>query len=274
EYRQNKDILSANDSLEIMWEIGELLKKYLKNNSEIKPHNLYRQIYGKSEGTSNTTQKSYITREFLGRCLRIRNIFLEKKEIKITFPNLSRFTNFRESMPFFDNKKYKLMGKEKEQLLTILNSNLSNIKIFQYIRKLQKEKIGIKNPRDQKLKLLTEDKDIFVNFYNYIYGLLKEKNYQLIQKELVGINSEFMKIISKNTGAIAIDGLQTVDFTLPENKNTSWFDYLKLLKKLISSKNPKERRRFRRLIPPHRMTRLAEMIYLLTSEDLYKKFND
>jgi len=270
-YRQNKNNLTGTEALEILWNIGDVLKKYI-GKINIAPHALYRQIYGKSEGETNVVQKSYITREFLGRCFRIRKIFNNKNGIKNLLKNLKNFNNFREAMPFFDNPKYLLKGKEKIELLRVLNSNYDDKKIKKYIKKLQKDKIGIKNPRDQKLKGMTGDKDIFVKFYNYIYKLLKDANYKKAQEEIDLIDIKFIKILSKNTSALALDGLLMTDFEIPMKLNKKWLKFSNLVKKMISPKYPAERRRFRRLIPSHRMTQLGEMLYLLTAEDLYKTF--
>jgi len=166
-YKENAKIIKGTDAIKIMWEIGDLIKKYLKNNN-IAPHTLYRQIYGKSEGTKNIEQKSYLTREFLSRSFRIRNIFTSIEEIEEKLPNLQRFITFREAMPFFDNPKYKLLGEDMENLLKILNSENSR-KALHQVEELQKTYIGIKNPRNQRLKELEKDKSTFVDFYNYIY---------------------------------------------------------------------------------------------------------
>jgi hypothetical protein len=270
-YRQRKQVLTGVESLNILWEIGDILKIYI-DETKVAPHKLYREIYGKSEGKTNVIQKSYITREFLSRCYRIRKIFANKKEIKKSLPTLKNFNNFREAMPFFDNPKYSLKNKERTDLLKALNSNNDNRKIKLYISKLQKEKIGIKNPRDQKFKEMTGDKKVFVEFYNYIYNLFKSDDYKKAQNEINIMDIDFIKILSKNTGALALDGLLMNDFEVPKKINKKWIDFIFLVKRLIEKKDPKERRRFRRLIPSHRMTQLGEMLYLLTSEDLYKKF--
>lgn len=62
-------------------------------------------------------------------------MFKTKERINSELPNLKNFTLFRESMPFFDNPKYKLKGEEREHLLTILNSDKTTLET---IRKLQK----------------------------------------------------------------------------------------------------------------------------------------
>ena len=79
DYRENKDKMSPNLSICLMYEIGGLLKEYLDSN-DVKPHNLYRKIYGRSEGSFDNTKKSYITREFLGRC------FILKPLLFLSFP--------------------------------------------------------------------------------------------------------------------------------------------------------------------------------------------
>ena len=81
-----------------------------------------------------------------------------------------------------------------------------------------------------------------------------------------------LKILSKNTSALALDGLLMTDFEIPEKINEKWSIFSILIKRLITKEDPLERRRFRRLIPSHRMTQLGEMIYLLTAENLYKTF--
>ena len=147
QYKSQKDSITGTKALEIMWEIGDLLKSYIEEHS-IKPHTLYRIIYGKGEGTSNITQKSYIPREFQGRCYRIRNIFKQKHNIAEMLPNLKSFTCFREAMPFFDNEKYILKGAEKVELLKLLNSDITSKDI---ISLLPKNRIGKKKPENTKI---------------------------------------------------------------------------------------------------------------------------
>ncbi len=270
-YRKSSDVLTGTEAIEILWNIGDSLKEYIEE-TKVAPHALYRQIYGKSEGKTNVVQKSYITRDFLSRSYRIRNIFVKKSDIKKNLPNLQKFGLFYKAMPFIDNPKYRFTGKEEVNLYKLLNSNKSYTVIMKEVNRLQKTKIGIKNPRDQKIKEMTGDKDIFVSFYNYIYSLLKCSDYKKAQKEIDSIDLEFIKKLSKNTSALALDGLLMTDFEIPMKLNKKWLDFSTLVKRLISKEDSQERRRFRRLIPSHRMTQLGEMLYLLTTENLYKTF--
>ena len=267
-YKENSHILIGTHALELMWEIGELLKNYIEKN-KIKPHALFRNIYGKSESSENIIQKSYIPREFQGRCYRIRKIFDSKDEIKKQLPNLKKFTSFREAMPFFDNNKYKLEGKEKKELLALLNSNLKSKEI---ISRLPKERIGIKNPRTQKLHELESEKEIFIEFYNFLHNILKLYNYDIIKKRIEALDLEFITILSRNTSALAQDGLKFFELKFDESFPTPWKEYAEIVNNFIEQKDPKRLRRFRRLIPPERIVRLADMIYALLSKENYERF--
>lgn len=268
EYRSNKSNLSGTKALKIMWEIGDLLKGYIEQNN-IAPHNLFWSIYGNAEGKKNIEQKSYITREFQNRCHRIRRIFVAKEQIKQDFPHLESFTTFREAMPFLDDGKYKLKGKEREQLLVLLNSNQQPQRILGKIKVLQKNKIGRKNPRTQRLFEVEKEKQEFINFYNYIYRLIKAGDYKLCDKEIKKTKLDFINILSKNVSALSQEGLKVYDFSIPKGLQEPWQSFSEAIKNLTTQKDPRNRRRFRRLIPPERIVRLADMLYGLLSEDNY-----
>jgi hypothetical protein len=271
DYRKRKEIIKGYEGIELYWEVGNYIAKYLLENPGA-PDSLYRQIYGKSEKQGNISQKSYITRDFLSRAYRIRNIFNSKSIIKEMFPDLLRFRQFYQAMPFFDNDKYLLQGNEKEKLLVVLNSKKSNKEIMTYVHKLQKEKIGIKNPRTQRLQELANEKKLFIDLYNLLYKKLKDKAYKDAVKELGRIDQIFISNLSKNTGALASDQLMIQTFDVPKDTSGLWFEYAEMVNKLAGKKDATERRRFRRLIPPAKMMRLSEMIYAVRSEDDFNKF--
>ena len=66
QYKEKSSDISGTDALAIMWDMGDILKTFLDNN-DIAPHALYREGYGLSEGPTNGTKKSWITRTFTGR---------------------------------------------------------------------------------------------------------------------------------------------------------------------------------------------------------------
>ncbi len=269
-YKNTSRDISGTEALLIMWDIGNILKKVI-DTSKIPPHNLYRKIYGKAEGVSDIVQKSYITREFLGRAYRIRNIFVDKTEIKKILPNLKNFISFREAMPFFDNKKYMLTGEKKADLVALLNSDSSSHSILNAVRSLQSEYIGIKNPRNQKLIELEDEKQIFITFYNFLFNLIKQSDYKIVVKEVSTLKSATLIKLSSATNCLAQEGFVFPE--IPEDHfNDNWIKYVDLIKFFSLQKDPKDRRRFRRLIPPTRIVRLAEMLQAVSSESSFKSF--
>lgn len=273
EYKQNSKSISGTNALLLMWDIGNVLKDYLDQN-DVAPHSLYREVYGKSEGGSNISRKSWITREFQSRCYRIRNMFETKNQIYSDFPTLAGFTSFRESMPFLCNPKFNLKGSEREDLLKLLNSNKSKSYILKEVTKLKASKIGIKNSRNQRLADLENEKKIFINLYNYVYHLSKEDPTQISKKlEGIGVSGNLIKNIANNTSALSEDGLKFFEFneneiSKVESESTAdeskvikiWLDFIEILKDFLEQTNPKKIRRFRHLIPVERIVKLADML--------------
>lgn len=261
-YKQETD-LTPLESLAIMWQIGEQVYDFLSINTEIKPHALFRKIYGKSEASKDISQKSYITREFMGRCLRVFNIFPSIKEINETLPNLQNLSAFRESMPFFDNPKYKLTGNERLMLLSLLNSKKKPSLIMNEIKKMQKKHIGISNPRNQHLKDYDIEKKAFIDFYNYIYRLTKNEQIETYKHlNEIGVSQKTIEIIANNTAALSQDGLKFNYIELPEKiRDKLWIDYIECINKFLAQSNAVEIRRFRRIIPPERFVMLSDMLH-------------
>lgn len=269
-YKQNKGTKKGRDALNIMWDIGNLLKTYIEDH-KIAPHNLFRQIYGKSEGKKNVEQKSYITREFQGRCYRIRNIFQDKDEIDKKLHNLLDFTTFREAMPFFDNPIYHLNQIEFEKLLKLLNSNNKSSYIVSKLDLWKKSINNITNSRTQKLNQLDTEKEIFIAFYNSIYRSLSFSDY-IESLTAIGISDpEYLNLLSKNLSALAQEGVLKFEMNDSKTNVTTTDNFITMLIRLLSKEDEKERRRFRRLISPERTLRLSEMIYSLTSEKQFLK---
>lgn len=263
QYKQQSRTVSGTKALEIMWDVGDILKAFIQKNN-IAPHKLFWQVYGNSETSENITQNSYITREFQNRCHRIRNIFDKKSYIKRELPNLKKFTLFREAMPFFDNKKYQLEGIEKQKLLMLLNSNNSNKCIADSIKNLQAEKIGIKNPRTQRIGDLEKQKQIFIKLYNSVYYLLQEKEICSILKEKE-LDIQCLKLLAQNTNSLSQKGLKFINFSCCEkSKDVVWNDYIKVLNDFSSHKTAVVHNRFRRVVPVAKIVKLADMLYLLT----------
>ena len=258
-YKANK-LMIGSDALCLMWQIGTLLDAYIKAK-KIAPNKLYRQVYGGSEGSDNVQKKGYISREFLSRCYRIKNIFSDENEIKNIFPNLKSFNLFREAMPFFDNSIYIHKRKEMEDYLNTKEVGLDQI------RAKLKEVINKSNPRTQKLHEVEGEKLIFIDFYNKIFNLSKvdtDTLFNLLEKER--IDQDLILTIGNATRALTIDGSK---FPSLENKeeqvdiDSLWFSYIEMLKEFSNESNAIKIRRFRKLIQAKRIAKLADYLYLL-----------
>jgi hypothetical protein len=263
-YKSNKSKISAFESIIIMWEIGFFIEGYTKNNN-ISPHNLYREIYGKSESANNIAQKSYITREFLSRCLRIYKMFASKNEIKLKFPSLGDFSSFREAMPFFDNPVYKLTKIEEADLFKLLNSNKKGTDIVKALDKKKKSINNISNSRNQRLNDLDNEVKIFKEFYNLVYKNIRDNNYDVCINNLNLTMSEVDKFLnlSKNLSALSQEGVLKFEMNEYIFKNDVVNKFYHTITILMKPNDEKIRRRFRRLIPPGKIIQLAEYVYSL-----------
>jgi hypothetical protein len=268
EYKSNKNHLTGTESILIMWEIGNIIDEYISLNS-VSPHNLYREIYGKSEQSNNIVQKSYLTREFLSRSYRIFKMFENKKDIKLKFPNLKDFSSFREAMPFFDNPIYKLTKNDEIDLLKLLNSDKKGI--VKILDKKKKSINNLLNPRNQKLNELEEEVNSFKIFYNYIYKLIRDLEYENCISELK-INHEgleHLNILTKNLCSLSQEGMikyEMIDF---KYENDQLNNFYLIIKDLMKPNDEKVRRRFRRLIPPERIFKISEYIYSVITFENY-----
>ncbi len=271
-HRKNQIRLNGTEALENIWEVGDLLKNYLNENKNIAPRTLYHQIYGKSEQKTNISQKSYITRDFLDRAYRVRRIFKTKNAIKKKLPTLQRYRLFYKSMPFFDEGRFKMSELDQKKLLSLLNSSRTYKQIITEVERLKIERIGLKIPRDSKLNELENEKKIFITTYNFVFNGIKERVYEKVVKDLGGTDMLFFKDLSMNVGALSSDQLKMSPFVIPGTVTGIWKEFSEMINKLALQKDAKERRRFRRLIPPEKMTRLSEMVYALNSKSDFIKF--
>lgn len=271
-YKNNKDSISWADAIWIMWEIWAILEWHI-NKLGIAPHNFYREIYWKSEWKTNKAQKSYITREFMWRCYRIKKMFLHKEDIKKQFPSLVSFTAFREAMPFFDNPKYKFKWKEREELLTVLNHSKSGAEALSYVRTLQKKYIWIKNSRNQ--RAWEVDIELFKSFYSDLKSIL-EKDYISAKEEIskYNVSDEILKGLSKNMMSMIDDSFkmqQIENNCVNDNTRNSIVEFIN---KVASESTNKLRRRVRKNVWERGLLQLSRMLTALISEEYFRNYKN
>lgn len=272
QYKNNKDSINWTDAVWIMWEMGSILEKYI-NNLWIAPHSLYREVYWKSEWKTNKAQKSYITREFMWRCYRIKKMFLHKEDVKRQLPTLVSFTAFREAMPFFDNPKYKFKWKEKEELLTVLNHSKSGAEALSYVRSLQKRYIWIKNDRNQ--RAWEVDLELFKSFYSDLKNLL-EKDYNSAKEEIsnYNISEETLKGLSKSMMSMTDDSfvLKPVENNWVNNEIWEWI--IEFINKIAYEPTNILRRRVKKYVSDRWLLQLSRMLTALISEEYFRNYKN
>lgn len=248
--------------LVVMWKVGDILQSFIRAH-ELKPHNLYWQIYGKAEGLKT----SYITRDFLSYCLRVRRFFKNIDDIQSTFPHLQRYSLFREAFPLLENPKFKLSTNEEADVLKLLNSNADPQGIKEAILEIKAKKIGITNTRTQRLGELAPIGDNFAAVYNEVYNLIKMNDLSKITSYTDQFSKEFINIFSDTVSALTQENLYVPEMKFDQKINLPphWKMFIVNLNYLFNS--PVEvRNRFRRLVPPRKLFDLADMLTALITE--------
>jgi len=262
---QYRDLVKKEDGvgkevLMLMWEVGDMIDKHIKKHS-IKPHALYWQVYGKAEGLKN----SYITRDFLSYCLRIRKYFSDKETVREKFPNLRRYSLFREAFPLLENPKYKLTGEEIDKIISILNSNNNPGDIKNFILSLKSKQIGIKNARTQRLSEMKPIAENFALIYSFTLGLIKKNDHNRISKIRNEISKDLLEAMSQTVASLTQENLYVPEIKVNQKLPAQWEKFIDNLKYLTQS-TVEVRNRFRRLIQPRDLFDLANMLNALETD--------
>ena len=255
-------------SIVLMWEIGKILDGYIMQLN-IKPHALYRELYGKSETGRNTEQRSYISREFQGRCFRVYHMFKDTEEIRLKLKKLKNITIFREAMPFFDNDKYKV---DRQQLYSILTADKSAAAILQDVKNLQNTVINKQNPRTQRLAEMKDSVEIFKSFYMYILSFIRMQEYNTSSQKFIdetGLTVVQTRELAKNTEQLVLTSVvhkPIIVQSISHNVDA----YVKMIDEILTPGNIKKLRRFKRLVNSRYILLLTDMLYALTDNDSYQ----
>lgn len=255
---QYRDLIKKSEGgtvvLELMWKTGHIIESFIKQHN-IKPHNLYWQIYGKAEGSKT----SYITRDFLSYCLRIKKYFPKMEDISYKFPNLQKYSLFREAFPLLENPKFKLSENEEKEIIKLLNSNSSPKKIKKLIVEIKSSRIGIKNTRNQKLNEMKPITDSFVAVYNDVYTIIKNNDKSSIEAFTNSFGKDFLIKLSQSVSALTQENLYIPKLEKKDGLSDLWNVFIKNLQYLLTA-NVVIRNRFRRLVSPRKIFELADML--------------
>lgn len=255
-----KDRKSGTEVLILMWNVGETIQSFV-DKYQIKPHNLYWRIYGKAEGLKT----SYITRDFLSYCLRIRKYFSTIEDIQLKFPYLQKYSLFREAFPVLENSKFKLSQNEEIEIIKILNSRTDPKKIKDIIQNIKSERIGIKNTRTQKLSEMKPITENFVIIYNEIYKIIKTNDQILLTKARENMTKDFLIILTQAVSALTQENLYVPNLKIDQEIPNHWRSFVKNLRYLLES-SIETRNRFRRLVSPRKLFDLADMLSAIVTD--------
>lgn len=249
-----KNIDSGKEILLVMWQAGEVIESFIKIHN-IKPHTLYWQMYGKAEGLKT----SYITRDFLSYCLRIKKYFSTSAEITTQYPFLKKYSLFREAFPLLENPKFKLSKIDENKIIRILNSGNSIKKTKKLILEIKAQRIGIKNTRRQKLIEMKPLTDNFIFIYNELYSLIKNNNQAALENFRKSIKDEYIKKLSQIVSALTQENLFIPEIEERSDLPSHWKIFVDNLKYLLTAQ-VEVRNRFRRLVVPRKIFNLADML--------------
>ena len=259
-----RDLVKSSEGgtevLVLMWKVGDMLESFIKQYT-IKPHNLYWQIYGKAEGIKT----SYITRDFLSYCLRIKKYFLKVEDISDKFPHLRKYSLFREAFPLLENPKFKLSKDEWNEIIKVLNSNNSPQKIKKMILEIKDRRIGIKNTRTQKLNEMKPITDNFVVIYNELYSLIKGNDQVRLESFVNSFQKDSLVKLSQIVSALTQENLYIPELEDRKDLPDHWIKFIDNLRHLLKG-TIEIRNRFRRLVPPRKLFDLADMISAFTND--------
>jgi hypothetical protein len=243
---------AALEILAVMWRVGEILHK-ATSSSGVSPHTLFWGIYGKAPGV----KRSFITRDFLSYCYRIRRMYASQEELSSQLRGLQSYSLFREAIPLLENERYRLKGERRDELLRMLNSKLPVSQLKAWIADLKKQVIGRKNSRTQRLA----EVEPWAQSFRSIVLALNSGGQSLPAKTA----SAFRDANKTRPLAEAVSSLTREGLFVPalqsEPVDDGQFDKLVHLLIQLTSGPVELRNRFRRLFPPKALMDFAEMLF-------------
>jgi len=249
-YREGIDTnLPGKEILKIMWDVGEIL--FVNGIKNVHP--VAWKIYGKEKGI----RRSYITRDFLSYCFRIRKFFNTKAEIDEKFPGLQRYSLFREAFPLLENPKYSLDTRERDALLRLINSKQPFQSIKKKIIKIKRERLRIYNDRRQRLSEMVPVKENFINIYNELSNLVLDNNLDKVKIFRAKIGEKMLSNLSQLCLSLTQEGLSftKIDQDQIEELDGEWKLFCDTL--------------IRRVLPISKLMEAAEMLNGIRTDEGY-----
>ncbi len=253
-----KNRYPASAVVEIMWDVGDILCRA----GVTKIHPIAWQIYGES----SEKRRSYITRDFLSYCFRIRNYFNSREGIGYQLEGVPSYSVFREALPLLENPKFKLTKSEEQQLLALVRSRRSSKAIKEDIAKLKKQKGSRSNTRRQRLGELEQIRDSFAR----AHAELKKLMLTGTEAEIIRFSEEFQPgtLLLWNKACLSLSSEEFQPPTAGKGlEHVKEDDWIKLVNDLarISTEGHETRNRFRRLVRPLEIIEMGGCVNILRS---------
>jgi len=233
-----KEGMHGKEVLKILWDAGEVICS--KNIDHV--HNIAWKIYGRSD----SKRRSYLTRDYIAYCWRVRRYFKERSDIDRDFPTLKTHKAFKEALPLLTNPKYNLSNAEKDGVHALLNKeDLKATEIFDQLAKLKKNKLPITNPRTQRLHELEDTRHVF----DLAFSMAKSENPGLTKKQADYLSGLWLALVGEER-------------SFPTKRPTGqmpdpWKEVVQVAEALLKEKNVEDRNRFRRVVKPEELLRAS-----------------
>ena len=235
--------------LSLMWDIGDILFK-----AGVK------RIHPVAWEIQN---KSYITRDLLSYCYRIRRKWPDKSQLRRLFGNLKSYPAFREALPLIENEKFILSEKKVSEMIKWLNEDDPKDAKMKILR-LKKEYTNIRNDRSRRLAEVKKEAEVFKEFSHYLIRIIKEGDEKEITK-IRNLGDETLLKLSQICMSISNDNYKGPSAI--KKTSNKMFDLFteKMLPISLSKKEVKAR--FRRVVPPEYIIEVADILNSLRNKE-------
>jgi hypothetical protein len=154
------------EKVELLWDLGDSLLEIAPDAND----QLLRSIH----------EHSYITRDILRYGLIIRRGWDNRSALRKQFPKLSRYSLFREALPFLKGDRCGIDDSVFANIISQLNSaDAGNAKEF--LKRLKKERIGRQHKKGQAVVRMSESVTALRGAFKQLVALVEDQPDQLIQ---------------------------------------------------------------------------------------------
>lgn len=241
--------LDGYQKLSLLWDVGDILVK----EGIVKIHPVAWAIQ----------KRSYITRDLLSYCYRIRKKWPVKKEMENLFKNIKSYTVFREALPLIENEKFRLKNAKVNEVIKWLSEGRTK-EIKDRIIAMKRRLIARPNDRRQRLQEYSKEARIFKDLYEYLVKIIASEDSDKLEEIKRSVGEDNLLKISQICMAIMNEdykGPRTIEFSvLPNNFRELAVEILP-----ISLGSREVKARFRRIMDNEKIIEMADILSSIKS---------